>query len=682
MVILYVKLLCEVMIMKKQAEERIIELRNLIIYHRNRYYNDDAPEISDFEFDALMQELIKLEKENPEFDSADSPSKTVGGKASSKFEKVSHRVPLQSLNDVFSYDELEDFIIKTKKALNDDEKETEFVVEYKIDGLSVALEYENGKFVRGATRGDGQEGENITENLKTIKDIPQILSEPVPYLCVRGEVYMPKAEFTRVNEERELMGQQLLANPRNAAAGSLRQLDPSVTAARGLSIFVFNIQYGTGIPEITSHRKSLEYLKSLGFKISPSINTFTDFSSISKEVAFFNENRDKLDFDIDGAVIKVDSFEKRVTLGETSNAPKWAAAFKYPPEEKQTKLLAIEINVGRTGVLTPYAVLETVRLAGTNVSKATLHNADFIREKGIRVGDTVTVRKAGDIIPEILGSVTEKRDGSEIEFEMPEYCPICGAQVLREEGQAAYRCTGTSCPAQLTRRLIHFASRDAMNIDGCGEAQITQLVEKGIISCAADIFYITKEQMMTLDKIAEKSAQNLINAIEASKDAGLARLIFALGIRHIGKSTAEALANHFGSIEALMSASLEELCEVDDMGKICAESIISYFSHDENIRNIESLKIAGVKTEANKEILGSALKGLTFVITGTLPGMKREEASELISSYGGKVSSSVSKKTSYLLAGQDGGSKLAKAEKAGVEIITLDRLMEIIEKNK
>ena len=664
----------------EEAKNRISELRELIIYHRNRYYNEDKPEISDFEFDDLMRELMNLESEFPELDSPDSPSKTVGGKASEKFEKVSHRVPLQSLNDVFSYEELEEFIVKTKKSLEDKDDSTEFVVEYKIDGLSVALEYENGIFVRGATRGDGQEGENITENLRTIKDIPMVLPEKLPYLCVRGEVYMPKKEFVRINEERELLGQPLMANPRNAAAGSLRQLDAKITASRGLSIFVFNIQYGDGLPELDSHRKSLEYLKKLGFKVSPSINTFTDFPSIAKEVESFNESRDSLDFDIDGAVIKVDSFEKREMLGETSNAPKWAAAFKYPPEEKQTKLLSIEINVGRTGVLTPYAVLETVRLAGTNVSKATLHNADFISERDIMIGDTVIVRKAGDIIPEILGAVSDKRDGSEIPFVMPDKCPVCGSPVVRENGEAAFRCTDSACPAQLTRRLIHFVSRDAMNIDGCGEAQVTQLVDKGLISCAADIYYLTKEQLLTLDKIGEKSASNLLSAIEASKEAGLARVIFALGIRHIGKSTAETLANHFGSIDALIAAGTEELREVDDMGEVSAESLVTYFGNPDNIRNIEQLRSAGVKLESNKEVKGNSLEGLTFVITGTLPGMKREEASELIASYGGKVSSSVSKKTSYLLAGADGGSKLLKAEKAGVEIITLEKLYELINK--
>lgn len=662
----------------EEAKFRTDELRRTIIYHRNKYYSEDNPEITDFEFDELMKELIALENEFPELDSVDSPSKTVGGKASDKFEKVEHRVALQSLNDVFSHDELVEFLDKTRKNLGDYNNDTEFVVEYKIDGLSVSLEYENGCFIRGATRGDGQTGENITDNLRTVKDIPKKLNEPVTYLCVRGEVYMPKNEFNRINEQREFEGKSLFANPRNAAAGSLRQLDSKITASRGLSVFVFNIQYGNGLPPINSHKESLKYLQKLGFKVSPSINSFTKNDDIINEIDFFNANRNNLSFDIDGAVVKVDNFSSREILGETSNAPKWAAAFKYPPEEKETKLLSIEINVGRTGVLTPYAVLETVKLAGTNVSKATLHNEDFIKEKDIMVGDTVIIRKAGDIIPEILKSLSEKRTGSEIAFKMPEFCPICGAKVIRENGESACRCTDANCPAQLTGRLIHFASRDAMNIDGLGEAQITQLTEQKIISCAADIYKITRERLLSLDRIGEKTADNLLKAIEVSKTAGLARLIFALGIRHIGKSAGESLARHFKNIDSFVNATFEELCDVEDMGNICAESVLSYFSLPENIDNINQLKAAGLLTTVISDIKGTSLEGKTFVITGTLAGMKREEAAELISSYGGKVSSSVSKKTSYLLAGTDGGSKLEKAEKLGVKIITLDELLKLI----
>ncbi len=658
--------------------KRINELRKTIEYHRERYYNDDAPEIDDFAYDELVKELEALEKEHPEFASDKSPTVTVGGKASERFEKVTHRVPMKSLTDVFSYEELADYIQKTNAALGG---ETEYVLEYKIDGLSVALEYENGEFVGGSTRGDGYIGENITENLKTIKSIPRKLAKPVPYLCVRGEVYMPKSVFAKLNDERELSGESLFANPRNAAAGSLRQLDSRITASRGLDIFVFNIQEARGAVEIHSHRESLDYLKGLGFVVSPSYNVFSDFGKMKDEIAFFNENRDNLNFDIDGAVIKVDDFAKRELLGEKSNAPKWAVAFKYPPEEKETKLLGIEVNVGRTGVITPFAVLEPVRLAGTTVSKATLHNADFIAEKEIMIGDTVLVRKAGEIIPEILSSVKSKRDGTEKPFSMPTVCPSCGAPVVREEGEAAYRCTDPKCPAQLVRRLTHFVSRDAMNIDGCGEAQVTQLTEKGLVHDASDLYRLTAGELESLDRMGKKSAENLIAAIEASKNAGLARVLFALGIRHIGKTGAESLAAHYGSIDEVMNASFEDLCGIDDVGAICAESIRSYFESSDAVNLVESLRSAGVNMSAVRTVVSNSLEGLTFVITGTLPGMKRDEAAAFITSHGGKVSSSVSKKTSYLLEGEDGGSKVAKAQSLGVSSISLEDLMSMAEEN-
>lgn len=658
--------------------KRINELRKTIEYHRERYYNDDAPEIDDFAYDELVKELEALEKEHPEFASDKSPTVTVGGKASERFEKVTHRVPMKSLTDVFSYEELADYIQKTNAALGG---ETEYVLEYKIDGLSVALEYENGEFVGGSTRGDGYIGENITENLKTIKSIPQKLAKPIPYLCVRGEVYMPKSVFAKLNDERELSGESLFANPRNAAAGSLRQLDSRITASRGLDIFVFNIQEARGAVEIHSHRESLDYLKGLGFVVSPSYNVFSDFGKMKDEIAFFNENRDNLNFDIDGAVIKVDDFAKRELLGEKSNAPKWAVAFKYPPEEKETKLLGIEVNVGRTGVITPFAVLEPVRLAGTTVSKATLHNADFIAEKEIMIGDTVLVRKAGEIIPEILSSVKSKRDGTEKPFSMPTVCPSCGAPVVREEGEAAYRCTDPKCPAQLVRRLTHFVSRDAMNIDGCGEAQVTQLTEKGLVHDASDLYRLTAGELESLDRMGKKSAENLIAAIEASKNAGLARVLFALGIRHIGKTGAESLAAHYGSIDEVMNASFDELCGIDDVGAICAESIRSYFESSDAVNLVESLRSAGVNMSAVRTVVSNSLEGLTFVITGTLPGMKRDEAAAFITSHGGKVSSSVSKKTSYLLEGEDGGSKVAKAQSLGVSSISLEDLMSMAEEN-
>ena len=662
---------------KTTAKKRIEELRKLLEYHRNKYYLEDSPEISDFEFDALMRELEVLETEFPEFDSADSPSKTVGGKASEKFEKVRHVVPMGSLTDVFSKEELFAFLERCNKELDG---KVEYVVECKIDGLSVELEYENGKLVRGATRGDGIVGENITENLFVIDDIPKTLSENIPYLCVRGEVYMPKTEFLRINAEREEKGENCFANPRNAAAGSLRQLDAKITASRKLSIFVFNVQKAEGMKPLSSHRESLNYLSSLGFKVSPFCNSFTEACDIYSEIISFNENRASFDFDIDGAVVKIDDFSQRETVGEIANAPKWAAAYKYPPEEKLTKLLKIDINVGRTGVLTPFAILEPVHLAGTVVSKATLHNEDFIRERDVREGDFVVVRKAGDIIPEIVRSCPEKRDNGTqyVEFSMPRVCPDCGEPVTRKDGEAAYRCTNENCPARIVRRLIHFVSRDAMNIEGLGEAQVASLVGLGLVNDLPDIYSLTKEQLMTVDKVADKSAENLLASIAGSKSAGLARLIFALGIRHVGKQTAIALAERFEEIENLMDADIDTLCSVDDIGKLVAESIVSYFSSDYNRLAIAKLKELGVDTTAHIEKKGSSLEGKTFVITGTLSGMSRSEAGEYITSHGGKVSSSVSKNTSFLLAGADGGSKLQKAEKLGVPIISLDDLNAMI----
>ncbi len=663
---------------KKEIKTRIDELRDLIIYHRSKYYMDDSPEISDYEFDALMQELMKLESENPEFDDDSSPSKKVGGAASEKFEKVKHVVPMGSLTDVFSKEELFAFIDKTTKSLDGVDESPEFVVECKIDGLSCELEYENGVFVRGATRGDGIVGENITENLMTINDIPKVLPQKIPYLCVRGEVYMPKSVFVRLNAERDELGQSTFANPRNAAAGSLRQLDCEITRKRRLSIFVFNIQAQRGAKELSSHRESLEYLESLGFKVSPFRKSFRTKDEIYTEIEKFNAKRQEFDFDIDGAVVKIDNFGYREMIGEISNAPKWAAAYKYPPEEKKTKLVKIAINVGRTGVLTPFAILEPVRLAGTVVSKATLHNADFISGKDIREGDSVIVRKAGDIIPEIVSVDKSEREDTAQPFVFPDVCPDCGGKVIRDEGQAAYRCVNDVCPARIIRRLSHFVSRDAMNIDGLGEAQITQLVERGLIKDAADIYSLKKDELQNLDKMGEKSAENLINSIEKSKSAGLARLIFALGIRHIGKQTGEVLASHFGSMEALINATADELCTIEDIGAVMADSIVSYFSSEYNVMLAHRLAEQGVLDKAVIVKNGNQLEGLTFVITGTLDGYTRDEASELITSYGGKVSSSVSKKTSYLLAGADGGSKLQKANNLGVEIISLEKLKEMI----
>ncbi len=661
---------------EQQAKARIDELCESIDYHRKKYYLEDSPEITDDAFDALMHELQALEKEFPQFKKPTSPTTRVGGYVADKFEKVSHAVPLKSLTDVFSPEEVKEYLDKCRDSIGYD---VPFAVEYKIDGLSVSLEYENGLFVRGATRGDGQIGEDITENLKTVSAIPLVLNEKLPYLCVRGEVYMPKKAFAELNHKRDENGEQPFANPRNAAAGSLRQLDSRITAQRKLSVFIFNIQSITGGKELHSHKESLDYLKKLGFVVSPMYDTYTDYDDIMKTVLSMNEHRGSLAFDIDGAVIKADSFSDREQLGELPHAPKWAIAYKYPPEEKTTRLISIEVNVGRTGVITPFAILEPVRLAGTVVSKATLHNADFIAERDIREGDMVIVRKAGDIIPEILG-VDKKYRENQIEFKMPEKCPSCGETVVREKDEAAYRCVNGECPAQLSRRLEHFVSRDAMNIDGCGEAQINALIAAGLIKDAADLYSLKAEQIEALERMGKKSAQNLVNAIENSKSAGLARLIHALGIRHVGKQTAIALAKYFGSLDAIMDAKKETLSEIDDVGEVVAESICNFFSLSSTHELCEKLKSAGVVTfDTTAEKASDKLLGLTFVITGTLPGMKREEAGELIEKNGGKVSSSVSKKTSYLLCGADAGSKLTKALSLGVEVIDLDGLMGMIE---
>ena len=659
-----------------QAEKRIEELSELIDYHRKKYYLEDAPEISDDAFDALMHELKALEAEFPQFYKSTSPSTRVGGYVAERFEKVNHRVPLKSLNDVFSPEEVKSYLEKCENALG---YKPAFAVEYKIDGLSVSLEYENGLFVRGATRGDGMVGEDITENLKTVSSIPLVLNEKVPYLCVRGEVYMPKKSFAALNEKRDENGEAPFANPRNAVAGSLRQLDSRICAQRNLSIFIFNIQKISGGREITSHKESLDYLKDLGFVVSPSYDTFCEFEDIMARINSFGEHRQELSFDIDGAVVKADSYADREVLGELPHVPKWAIAYKYPPEEKTTKLISIEVNVGRTGVITPFAVLEPVKLAGSVVSRATLHNADFIAERDIREGDMVVVRKAGDIIPEILKVDTKFRD-IQIPFKMPSCCPSCGEPVTREEGEAAYRCVNSECPAQLSRSLEHFVSRDAMNIDGCGEAQIKALIENGLVKDAADLYTLIPEQIETLERMGKKSAENLVSAIEKSKTAGLARLIHALGIRHVGKQTAAALSKHFGSLDAIMSASVETLSQIDDVGEVVARSICGFFSLDSSRRICEKLKNVGVITEnTQSEKKSDKLEGLTFVITGTLPNMKREEAAAIIEENGGKVSGSVSKKTSYLLCGADAGSKLTKAEALGVPVVSLEKLLQMIE---
>jgi len=658
-----------------EAKTRIETLRAQIAYHQKRYYDEDAPEISDAEYDRLFYELIALEQANPALDAPDSPTKHVGGHASSKFEKITHAVRMGSLQDVFSYEELRAFLARVEETLG---YAPSYSVECKIDGLSVALEYRNGRFVRGATRGDGDVGENVTANLMTIDDIPKILSQDdIPSLTVRGEVYMPHDAFEALNREREENEETLFANPRNAAAGSLRQLDAEITRQRHLSIFVFNVQSSDGI-SFASHTESLDLLQDLGFKVISERARLTSADEIIAYIESLGQLRPNLPYDIDGVVIKIDDLAERVTLGETASTPKWAVAYKFPPEVKETKLLDIVVQVGRTGVLTPNAVLEPVRLAGTSVSRATLHNIDFIRERDIRIGDTVYVQKAGDIIPEVLRVKTADRSPDAAEYRMPETCPSCGGAVLRDENEAATRCVNPACPAQLLRALAHFVSRDAMNIDGLGIAVLRQLREAGLVHSPADLYTLTEEPVAALDRMGKKSAQNLIRAIAASKEAGADRLIYALGIPGIGEKAAQTLAKRFGDIEALFSVDRDTLCAIEDIGEITADSIIGYFANPEVRRLIEHLKEYGVKTTYETEVQGTALVGKTFVLTGTLPTMTRDAASALIEAHGGKVTSSVSKKTSYVVAGAEAGSKLTKAESLGIPVLSEEDFLAMI----
>ena len=657
----------------EQAKKRIAELSKLLEYHSKKYYVDDAPEISDYEYDKLFYELVALEEEFPSLASPNSPTKRVGGKALDKFEKVTHAVKMGSLSDVFSYDEVRDFVRKTEEVLG---HSCVFSVEPKIDGLSVSLEYENGEFGVGSTRGDGIVGENVTENLKTVRRIPLTLPEKLPLIEVRGEVYMPRATFYALNEKNEKSGGQIFANPRNAAAGSLRQLDSKITAARGLDIFVFNIQRAEGV-SFSSHTESLDYLEKLGFHVIPDRKKLSDAESIIKRIEELGQMRDSLPYDIDGVVIKADKFSERETLGENTSTPKWAVAFKFPPEQKKTVLRDIIIQVGRTGVLTPNARLDPVHLAGTTVSRATLHNIDFITERDIRIGDTVTVQKAGDIIPEVVSVDTSKRPKDALPYEMPTVCPSCGEPVYRDD-EAAVRCTNSACPAQLRRTLEHFASRDAMNIDGMGEAIVSALIDAGLIRDAADIYRLEAKDVAALDRMGEKSADNLIKAIEKSKGAGLDKLIYALGIRGIGEKAARSLAQTFGDVDALASATKEQLVAIEDFGEITADYVINFFSHPQNVKLIEELKSLGLKTTFGEEKQSNILAGLTFVLTGTLPTMTRGEAEAKIIANGGKTSSSVSKKTSYVIAGSDAGSKLTKAEALGVNIIDEDAFLKMI----
>lgn len=650
-------------------KNKIEQLRKQIEYHSNRYYNEDAPEIEDYEYDMMMRELQSLEENYPEYKTPDSPTQRVGGKADNTFESVVHTVRMESLQDAFSHNELRDF----SKRVNETVENCQYVVEPKIDGLSVSLEYRNGVFFRGSTRGDGNVGEDVTANLKVIRNIPLKLNEPLEYLEVRGEVYMPKKSFEKVVDRQILNEEKPFKNPRNAAAGSLRQKDSEVTKTRGLDIFVFNIQQIEG-KELNSHKQSLDYLKTLGFNTIPTYKLVDNIEDAIEEIKNIGESRGSLEYDIDGAVIKVNDFESRTELGSTAKFPKWAVAFKYPPEEKQTKILDIEIAVGRTGVLTPTAVLEPVHLAGTTVSRATLHNIDFITEKGIAIGDIVTVRKAGDIIPEVL-CVNEHLSDNIYKF--PTKCPSCSSDVIREDDEAAIRCINPDCPAQLLRNLIHFCSRDAMDIEGLGPAILEQFSKNNMISSSADIYDLKSEDVLKLDGFQEKSAKNIIESINKSKENDLSKLLFALGIRHIGSKAAKLLAEHFKNIDAVINASVEEICEIDGFGEVMAISVYDFFKTEKTKDLILRFKQHGVNTVSKTEIKDDRFAGKTFVLTGTLPTFKRSEAQKIIESFGGKCSSSVSKKTDFVLAGEEAGSKLDKANALGVKVINENEFKEM-----
>ena len=652
------------------VKKRMKELEDLINYHARLYYVNDAPTISDYEYDKLFYELVALEEKYPALASADSPTKRVGGEALKEFEKVEHAVRMGSLSDVFSYEEIRDFVERIEETLGHG---ATFSVEPKIDGLSVSLEYRDGVFTVGSTRGDGLTGENVTENLKTVKTIPLTLTEAPALLEVRGEVYMPRKSFEKLNARRESKGESLFANPRNAAAGSLRQLDSKVTAGRGLDIMVFNIQRAQGI-EFRSHSEGLDYLEKLGFHVIPYREKLGTAEEIIRKIEKIGELRDSLPFDIDGIVIKCDDLHERLEIGENTSTPKWAIAYKYPPECKPTKLVDVVIQVGRTGVLTPKAILEPVRLAGTTVSAATLHNIDFIRERDIRIGDTVYVQKAGDIIPEVVSVEMKDRTEELAPYEMPRVCPSCGEPTSRDD-EAATRCTNPSCPAQLERGITHYASRDAMDIDGMGPAVVSSLLDAGLIRNIADLYRLQIDDVKNLERMGERSAKKLISAIEKSKAAGLDRLIYALGIRNIGEKAAKSLAAAFGDIEALAAADREALVAIPDFGEITADSVLAYFSHEQTKELIENLKACGVVTTYETEKADAIFEGMTFVLTGTLPTLSRDEATAIIERHGGKASSSVSAKTTYVVAGDKAGSKLVKAQKLGVTVIDEDTLL-------
>ncbi|HIV43108.1 MAG TPA: NAD-dependent DNA ligase LigA [Candidatus Faecalibacterium avium] len=656
----------------EQARQRAQELRRVIEYNNRLYYDQDAPQLEDFQYDDLMRELRQIEAEYPQLVTPDSPTQHVGGTPSGRFAKVTHTVKMESLLDAFSYDELRDF----DRRVRDAGIQPQYVVEIKIDGLSCSLEYENGQLVRASTRGDGEVGEDVTPNVRAIRSIPKTLKEGAPaYLEVRGEVYMPHKAFQKLCEEQELQGAAPFKNPRNAAAGSLRQKDPKVTGSRGLGIFIFNVQQVRGM-ELTSHSASLDYLKQLGLPVSPRYHLVDNIEDAIAEIEQIGTERAALGFDMDGAVIKVDSLAQRTQLGSTAKFPRWAIAFKYPPEVKETKLLDIEVAVGRTGVLTPTASFEPVTLAGTTVSRATLHNEDFIRQLGLCIGDTIQVRKAGEIIPEVIGVTAHAPEAQP--WQMPAVCPSCGAPVAHLADEAALRCVNPECPAQALRNLIHFASRDAMDIDGLGVAVCTQLVDRGLVHSAADLYTLTREQLLTLDKFKDKSADNLLAAIAHSKENNLDKLLFGLGIRNIGDKAAALLAGHFGTMEAVAAATAEQICEIDGFGAVMAQSVVEFFAREGTADLVRRLAAQGVNMRWQGQVRTDKLAGKTIVVTGTLPTLSRKEAEAMIVQNGGKASSSVSKKTAYVLAGEAAGSKLDKARQLGVPVLSEAEFLSMI----
>lgn len=661
------------------VKKKMDELIDLINYHSNKYYNEDTPEISDFEYDNLMKELMKIETEHPELKREDSPSTRVGGKPLDKFNQVTHKIPMLSLSNAYSAQDLKDFDKRVRESVN---KDVEYVVEFKIDGLSVGLTYVDGVFKTGATRGNGVIGEDITQNLKTVKTIPLKIDDKEE-IIVRGEVYISKENFEKINEQQEENGLQLFANPRNLAAGTLRQLDSKLTAKRPLDIFIFNLEYMQN-EKFKTHSQSLEYLSNLGFKVSPNFKICKTIEDVIEHIEYWTINRSDLSFEIDGMVIKVNDLEEREQMGYTAKSPRWAIAYKFPAEQKKTKLKDIIVEVGRTGTITPTAILEPVRLAGTVVARATLHNEDYINEKDIRIGDTVLVQKAGDIIPQVVEVIKEDRTGDEIKFNMPEKCPVCHEPTVRLEGEAAVKCINMSCPAQIRRGIIHFASRDAMNIDGLGESIISLLLDNKIIKDVADLYYIKKEDIVNLERLGEKSATNLINAIEKSKNNDLYRLINGLGIKYIGVKGAKVLAKSFKSLDDIINSSIEELTNLEEFGEVMADSVVEFFKEDKNIVVINKLKEVGVNTlSSNSEDNGLAniFDKMKIVLTGTLPTLKRNDAKELIEARGGKATSSVSKSTTFVLAGEEAGSKLTKANELGVTVIDEAKFLELLNLN-